>query len=109
MNHDNLRDNIGQAIQDCLAVHWVSPTQSVQLDIFDSRNIDVIADAVIAVLHQHTVQFREFADEADSVLQMVVRTFGDRDKPPKLMEAFATIVMCRKLMEQYGQLPREPQ
>jgi hypothetical protein len=43
-----LRDSIGQAIADKL-VEW-SENNSVTLDPFDSRNIDEIADAVVAAL-----------------------------------------------------------
>lgn len=52
---------------------------------------------------------REFADSADVTAQMVVRTFGDRANPPKMLDAFATITMCKKLSEQYAALPAAPQ
>jgi DNA-binding phage protein len=45
---------------------------------------------------------REFADEADVTTQMVIRTFSDRANPPKMLDAFATITMCKKLGEQYA-------
>lgn len=51
---------------------------------------------------------REFADEADATVQMVIRTFGDRDNPPKLLDAFATITMCKKLAEQYAAMSTHP-
>jgi len=50
MRHNNLRDNIGQAISDQLSDHWDSTDQCVRLDIFDARNIDAIADAVLEAM-----------------------------------------------------------
>ena len=48
LQHDNVRDNIGQALADKL-VEW-SEENSVTLDPFDSRTVDELADAVIGVL-----------------------------------------------------------
>jgi len=66
----------------------------------------VAAAAELRRQHQAIVEFREFADEADATLQMVLRTFGDRTSPPKMLDAFAAIVMCKKLVEQYATLTK---
>lgn len=48
--HDNLRDTVGQAIHDVLTGWYETEDGTIGVDPFDSRNIDEIADAVIAVL-----------------------------------------------------------
>ena len=48
--HDNLHDNIGQAISDVLTGWYSTEDGNIGVDPFDSRNIDEITDAVIGVI-----------------------------------------------------------
>lgn len=101
MKHDNLRDNIGQVIHDRLAEHWDRETQGVRLDIFDSHNIDVIADEVLKVVVEYDTALIE---KVDFALDLVQQTFGNRLAPPKVLTAAITMKTVEVLREQLAQL-----
>lgn len=53
--HDNLRDNLGQAIKDALETWYDKKTGMIRIDVYNSYDIDVIIDPAMKILEQHGI------------------------------------------------------